>query len=95
MYKVVSPFRDKYNRQKIYRKGDLFYSDDKERIADLLNRGLIEGVSDDTPSIDVAEHNEYQLMTKKELKALLKKKNIQFNSRQTKAELIQLLLGGD
>lgn len=95
MYKVIFPFRDKYNRQKIYRKGDLFHSDDEERIADLLNRGLIEGVSDDTPSVDVAEHNEYQLMTKKELKALLKKKNIKFNSRQTKAELIQLLLGGD
>lgn len=94
MFKVISPFRDKYIPGKIYRVGDPFHSDDEKRIKDLLNRKLIEGVSEKgTPSFDVAEHNEYQLMTKKEIEALLKKKGIKFNSRQTKDELIQLLGG--
>ena len=93
MYKVIVPFRDKYNHQKIYQVGESFFSDDEKRIADLLDRKLIEGVSKDAPSFDIAENNEYQLMTKREITALLKKKKIKFNSRQTKDELIQLLLG--
>ncbi|WP_147402726.1 hypothetical protein [Caldibacillus debilis] len=94
MYKVISPFRDKFNPEKIYHVGDPFESDDKERIADLISRKLIEGVPDGAPSFHAAEHNEYQLMTKKEIIALLKKKGIEFNSRQPKEELIRLLLGG-
>lgn len=83
MYKVISPFRDKYNPGKVYQVGETFNSDDENRIRDLLNRKLIEGVLDDAPSFNVAEHNEFQLMTKKEIMALLKKKGIEFNSRQT------------
>lgn len=93
MYKVISPFRDKYIPSKVYQVGETFNSDDENRIRDLLNRKLIEGVFDDAPSFNVAEHNEFQLMTKKEIMALLKKKGIEFNSRQTKDELIQLLGG--
>lgn len=93
MYKVIVPFRDKYIPGKVYQVGDSFTSDDENRITNLLNRKLIEGVSNDTPSIDVAEHNAYQLMTKKEIKALLTKKGIKFNDRQTKAELIAMLGG--
>lgn len=95
MFKVLSPFRDKYNPKKVYQVGELFHSDEEERIQDLLNRKLIEGVSDNTPSFDVSVHNEFHLMTKKELQNLLKQKGIEFNQRQTKDELIQLLLGGE
>lgn len=95
MYKVISPFRDKYIPRKIYQVGETFNSDDENRIRDLLNRKLIEGVLDDAPSFNVAEHNEFQLMTKKEIIELLRKKRIKFNSHQTKDELVHLLLGGD
>lgn len=95
MYRVISTFRDKYNHQKIYQVGESFFSEDEKRIADLLDRKLIEGVSDDAPSFDFAVHNEYQLMTKKEIIELLRKKRIKFNSHQTKDELVHLLLGGD
>ena len=87
-YKVISPFRDKYNKDKVYRVGEPFFSDEKERIQDLLDRKLIEGVSnDDTPTFN------YESLTKDELMALLEEKGIEFNKRQTKAELIQLLGG--
>jgi len=95
MFKVISPFRDKYNPRKVYQVGEPFHSDDEERIKDLLNRKLIEGVSSDTPFFDDAEDQDYQKMTKKELQKLLEQKGIEYSQRQTKDELIQLLLGGE
>lgn len=95
MFKVLSPFRDKYNPKKVYQVGELFHSDEEERIQDLLNRKLIEGVSDNTPSFDDEENHDYQKMTKKELQKLLEHKGIEYSQRQTKDELIQLLLGGE
>lgn len=92
MYKVIKPFRDKYNHKKIYRVGEGFISDDNERIKDLISRGLIEGVSDETPSINIAEKNAYELMNKKKLEKELQDRGIKYNKRQTKAELIELLL---
>lgn len=94
MYKVVSPFRDKYNNN-VYRVGESFNSDSSARIENLLKRKLIEGVSNDAPSINAANKNELQLMTKKELMKELTKSGIEFSNRQNKDELITLLLGGD
>lgn len=94
MYEVITPFRDKFIYGKVYQKGDEFESNDEERIKDLLDRKLIKRVDNDTSSAtDVADSNAYNLMTKNEIMELLKQKGIEFNSRQTKDELIQLLGG--
>lgn len=96
MYKVLQHFRDKYNKRKIYKPGDKFISDDQERIRDLINRGLIEGELPEAPSINIPEKKTYQFMTKKEIEKELRSKGIEYSPRQTKAELIELLLkGGD
>ena len=84
MYKVIKEFRDINNLKKVYKVGDEFISDDKKRINNLIERGLIEG-EENSPS--------YDSMTKKEIKKLLDKKEIDYNSRQTKDELIELLEG--
>ena len=81
-YNVIRRFRDKYTGE-IYLPGDTFTSDEASRIKDLLDRGLIEVVQQDHSSL-----------TKKELMALLDEKGIEYNERQTKAELIALLGGG-
>lgn len=43
MFTVISKFADKYNKKMIYQVGDVFESDEQERINDLLDRGLITG----------------------------------------------------
>lgn len=48
--KVLKPFRDKYNPDKIFLPGENFDSDDQDRIADLVKRRLIEG--EQSPSFD-------------------------------------------
>ena len=80
-YTVMRQFRDKYTRE-IYLPGDAFVSDETDRIKDLLTRGLIEEV-------------QYDSMTKKEIMDMLEERNIKYNEQQTKAELIELLQGGD
>jgi len=75
-YNVIRRFRDKYTRE-IYLPGDAFTSDEAARIEDLLTRGLIEV--------------QYDSMTKKEIMDMLEERNIEYNERQTKAELIELL----
>lgn len=79
-YKVIRRFRDKYTGE-IYLPGDTFVSEEADRIKDLLTRGLI-------------ETDDYSELTKKEIMALLDEKGIEYNSRQTKSEMIDLL-GGD
>ncbi len=44
--KVLIPFRDKYNPERIYVPGEDFNSDEQDRIDNLVKRGLIEGVED-------------------------------------------------
>lgn len=44
--KVLIPFRDKYNPERVYVPGEDFISDEPERINDLINRGLINDVED-------------------------------------------------
>ena len=85
-YKVIRRFRDKYTGE-IYLPGVTFESDEAGRIEDLLNRKLIEPMPE-------GELPDYNAMTKKELMALLDERGIDYNPRQTKAELIALL-GGD
>lgn len=86
-YNVIRRFRDKYTGE-IYLPGVTFESDEAGRIKDLLNRKLIEPMPED-------ELPDYNAMTKKELMALLDEKGIEYSERQTKAELIELLQGGD
>jgi phenylalanyl-tRNA synthetase beta subunit len=43
MFTVISKFADKYNKKNIFQVGDVFESDEQERINDLLDRGLITG----------------------------------------------------
>jgi len=83
-YTVMRQFRDKYTRE-IYLPGDAFVSDEADRIKDLLTRGLIETADD---GLDKSA------LTKKEIMALLNEQGIEYNERQTKAELIELLGGG-
>lgn len=81
-YNVLRRFRDKYTRE-THLPGDIFVSDEAGRIKDLLSRGLIKELQD------------YSVLTKKELIELLEKKNIKYNAKAKKEELIQLLQGGD
>jgi len=83
--KVLRKFRDKYNKDIIYQVGDEFISDDVERINDLISRGLIEG--EIQPS--------FRSMTRKEILKLLDEKNIKYNPKAKKEDLIELLKGGD
>jgi len=85
-YNVIRRFRDKYTGE-IYLPGDAFVSDETDRIEDLLNRKLIEPMPE-------GELPDYNAMTKKEIMALLDERGIDYNPRQTKAELIALLGGG-
>lgn len=41
--KVLKPFRDKYNPERIYKPGEDFISDEPERTNNLIRRGLVEG----------------------------------------------------
>lgn len=90
MYKVINVFRDKYTNVR-YKIGDNFTSDEPERVKDLLDRKLIDGVSEEGTPSNMA----YQMMTNKELVHLLDERGVKCTNKQTKAELIQLLLGGD
>ncbi len=80
-FKVVKVFRDKYNEERIYRIGEIFGSEDKERIKDLKDRGLIADIPQ--PSFDA--------LTKNEIIEKLKEKEIEFDSKQKKADLLKLL----
>lgn len=40
---VLRQFRDKNNHEKIYQPGDVLETEDKTRISDLKERGLVEG----------------------------------------------------
>lgn len=79
-YEVIRRFRDKYTRE-IILPGATFICDEADRIKDLTDRGIIKAINLDT-------------MTKKEIMSMLDDKGIEYNERQTKAELIKLL-GGD
>jgi|GEM_PF-6297131 len=71
MYKVISPFADKYNGD-LHAVGEPFTSDEPERIEDLLNRKLIEGVPDGTPSTSInagsTEQKDGKKSTKKKVR---------------------------
>ena len=81
-YKVIRRFRDKYTGE-IILPGATFTCDEADRIKDLTDRGIIK-----TQDLNPDE------MTKKEIMSMLDDKGIEYNPRQTKAELIKLL-GGD
>lgn len=84
MYTVIKLFKDKYTGQ-IYRPGDSFISDEKDRIDDLINRGLIKKNTEQS----------YDTLTKKEIIKILKERNIEYDPKTKKEELIKLLEGGD
>lgn len=86
MYRVVYAFLDITDLSHKYEIGDEFTSDDSERVKDLLNRKFIEGV---------VNTSSFELMSKKEIEALLKERAIEFNSRATKEELLNLLKGSE
>lgn len=82
MYTVIKLFKDKYTGQ-IYKPGDSFKSDEKDRIKDLINRGLIKKNTEQS----------YDTLTKKEIIKLLRERNIEYNPKAKKEELIKLLEG--
>ena len=98
-YNVIRRFRDKYTGE-IYLSGDTFESDEADRIKDLINRGIIKKTKrEDGDWRDYLDKypatKEYlSSYTKKELQVMLDEKGIEYNPRQTKAELIELLQGG-
>lgn len=100
MYTVVKPFRDKYTG-KIILPGSTFICDENDRIKDLINRGLIkktileDGGYKDYLQKYPATDDYLSSFTKKELQVMLEDKGIEYSSRQTKNELIELLQGGD
>lgn len=100
MYTVVKPFRDKYTG-KIILPGSTFICDENDRIKDLINRGLIkktileDGGYKDYLQKYPATHEYLSSFTKKELQTMLEDKGIEYSSRQTKNELIELLQGGE
>ena len=81
-YEVIRRFRDKYTGE-IILPSATFICDEVDRIKNLTDRGIIKAQGFDPDE-----------MTKKELQAMLDDKCIEYNERQTKAELIKLL-GGD
>ena len=81
-YEVIRRFRDKYTGE-IILPGSTFICDENDRIKDLTDRGIIK-----KQDLNPDE------MTKKEIMSMLDDKGIEYNERQTKAELIKLL-GGD
>lgn len=81
-YEVIRRFRDKYTGE-IILPGSTFICDENDRIKDLTDRGIIKK-QDLNP-------DEF---TKKEIMSMLDDKGIEYNQKQTKAELIKLL-GGD
>jgi hypothetical protein len=78
-YEVIRRFRDKYTGE-IILPGATFICDEADRIKDLTNRGIIK-----------AQEFDFGAMTKKEIMSMLDDKGIEYNERQTKAELIELL----
>ena len=100
MYTVVKPFRDKYTGEMIL-PGSTFICDENDRIKDLINRGLIkktileDGSYKDYLQKYPATYEYLSSFTKKELQAMLEDKGTEYNSRQTKNELIELLQGGE
>lgn len=87
MYTVIEEFRDKYDLKKAFKVGDSFNSDEPERIKDLIARRLIEGAA--APSFD------FDSMTKNEIMGLLNEKEIMYDPKARKDELIELLKGGE
>jgi len=81
-YEVIRRFRDKYTGE-IILPGETFTCDETDRIKDLINRGIIK-----------EQELDLDTMTKKEIMSMLDERGIEYNPRQTKAELIKLL-GGD
>lgn len=81
-YEVIRRFRDKYTGE-IILPGATFLCDETDRIKDLTNRGIIKAQGFDPGA-----------MTKKEIMSMLDGMGVEYNERQTKAELIKLL-GGD
>ena len=45
---VIAIFRDKYDKDVLYAVGDILDWDDKERIADCTERGLIRPIQEET-----------------------------------------------
>ena len=80
-YEVIRRFRDKYTGE-IILPGSTFICDETDRIKDLVSRGIIK-----KQDLNPDE------MTKKEIMSMLDDKGIEYNPRQTKAELIKLLGG--
>ena len=81
-YEVIRRFRDKYTGE-IILPGATFICDEADRIKDLTDRGIIK-----------KQDLNLDAMTKKEIMLMLDERGIEYNPRQTKAELIKLL-GGD
>jgi len=79
-YEVIRRFRDKYTGE-IILPGSTFICDETDRIKDLTDRGIIK-----KQEINPDE------MTKKEIMSILDDKGIGYNPRDTKAELIKLLV---
>lgn len=99
-YEVIRRFRDKYTGE-IILPGATFICDETDRIKDLISRGIIKkSKPEDGGWKDYLQKypatNEYlSSYTKKELQRMLDDKGVEYNPRQTKAELIKLLQGGD
>lgn len=79
--KVIKRFKDKFTRD-LYVPGDLFEGS-KERVEYLIELEYLQPTSD------------YNSMTRKEILKLLDEKNIKYNPKAKKDELIKLLQGGD
>lgn len=98
-YEVIRRFRDKYTGE-IILPGATFTCDETDRIKDLTDRGIIkktereDGDWKDYLQKYPATEEYLSSFTKKELQAMLDDKCIEYNPKQTKAELIKLL-GGD
>jgi hypothetical protein len=80
--KVIKRFKDKYTRS-LYAPGDLFEGE-TARIEHLVALKYLEVIDID-----------YNVMTKKEVINLLEEKNIKYDAKAKKDELIELLQGGD
>lgn len=92
MYKVITELLyDRYNPERVFKKNEILKVNDPERARNMLARGLVMEVADQKDYIELDPSKTLDDLTIKELKKLADEKNIEYDSKIKKDELIDLL----
>lgn len=92
MYKVITELLyDRYNPERVFKKNEILKVNDPERARNMLARGLVMEVADQKDYIELDPSKTLDDLTIKELKKLADEKNIEYDAKIKKDELIDLL----